>query len=47
MSMPEQVVSGSSSVKGKAVLAAPNSYGYTLNSVFQGLVDNTTVGVEI
>lgn len=42
MSMPEQVVSGGSSVKGKAVLAAPNSYGYT-----GGLVDNTTVGIVI
>lgn len=41
--MPEQVVSGSSSVKGKAVLAAPNSYGYTL----RGLVDNMTDSIEI
>lgn len=40
--MPEQVVSGSSSVKGKAVLAAPNLYGYT-----GGLVHNTMVGIII
>lgn len=46
-SMPEQVVSGSSSVRGKAGPTAPNSHNYIFNLIFEGLFDNTTGGFAI